>query len=149
MLSTEQKISLLSDTVLYPEAVALIRRLVRDEDYAPLPASQVAGLLNVTASASYSELYRFVVHQRDRNWPDSKSNIKALYTELEKYLTDMRKRRLKDEFHLVTDGLPVKEANLEADTVMARLTREYIQHLLAENGFLASTATAGRGQRNR
>src|SRR5947209_20199867 len=105
MLSTAQiqKISLLSDIVLYPEAVAFMQRLVRDEACSPLPASQVTGLLNIANGSKYSELYEFVKHQRDRNWPESKSDIKKLYTELEKMRTVMRNKRLKDEFHLVTD----------------------------------------------
>lgn len=36
-----QKIWLLSDTVLYPEAVSFIHKLVEDQECNPLPASQV------------------------------------------------------------------------------------------------------------
>ena len=38
-----QKIYLLSDTVLYSEAVSFIRKLVQEEGCAPLPTSQIAG----------------------------------------------------------------------------------------------------------
>ncbi|HYU72059.1 MAG TPA: hypothetical protein VEL31_05225, partial [Ktedonobacteraceae bacterium] len=71
-----QKLWLLSDTVLYPEAIAFIRRLVQDEECAPLPASQVMGLLNVTNIPRYSELDTFIKHQRDRDWTPSKLDIK-------------------------------------------------------------------------
>jgi hypothetical protein len=56
MLTASQieKIPLLSDTILYPEAVAFIRRMVRDEDCLPLPTSQVMGLLNVAKAFKYS-----------------------------------------------------------------------------------------------
>jgi hypothetical protein len=143
MLSTDklQKISLLSDTMLYPEAVAFIRQLVQEEECDPLPNSQVTGLLNVAASAKYSELYRFVLHQRDRNWPGSKSDIKKFYTALEKYLTTMHKKRIKDEFHLASEELSSRDASQEADELMARLAQEFIQHLVAENGLLAAAKT--------
>jgi hypothetical protein len=153
MLSKEQvsAIGLLSDTILYPEAVALIRQLVRDEECDPLPTSQVTGLLNVAASATYNQLYTFVVHQRDRNWPASKSDIPKFYIALEKYLTTMQKKRLKDEFHLLTEGLNTKDAKDESDDLMAQLARNFIQHLVAENGlFVAAQGDAkARARTNR
>ncbi len=142
-----QKIWSLSDTVLYPEAVAFIRRLVNEEECSPLPASQVAGLLNVARATSYSELARFVRHQRDRNWSESKKDIKTLYTELEKVFTSMKNKRLKDEFQLVRNGLPHKEANQEIDELMALLTRDFIQHLIVENALLVVERTAVRTRR--
>src|SRR5690348_6859041 len=92
-----QKIWLLSDTVLYTEAVAFIRRLVNQERYDPLPTSQVNGLLSIADSFKYSELYEFVVHQRDRDWPPSRRHIKTFYTALEQVLTEMRLKRLDRE----------------------------------------------------
>jgi len=134
-----QKIWLLSDTVLYAEAVSLIHRLVRDQDCDPLPASQVAGLLSIAEASKYDELHRFVVHQRDRNWPPSRSDIKKFYTALEEVLSGMQRRRLKDEFHLVGDGQgrSANDIRQESNALMALLAREFIQHLLAENGLLA------------
>ncbi len=135
-----QKIWLLSDIVLYPEAVSFMRKLVQDQECDPLPTSQVAGLLNVAESAQYDELYRFVVHQRDRNWPPSKRDIKTFYTALEEVLSLMQRKRLKDEFHLLVDerGRSVSDIRQETAALMALLAREYIQHLLAENGALAA-----------
>jgi hypothetical protein len=133
-----QKISLLADTVLYPEAVAFIRNLVKEEECDPLPPSQVTGLLNIAASSKYGELYTFVVHQRDRNWPQSRADIKKFYTALETYLTNMQKKRLKDEFRLVTDGLKTRDARQESEELMAALTHDFIQHFVAENSLLAA-----------
>lgn len=135
-----QKIWLLSDTVLYPEAVSFMRKLVQDQECDPLPASQVAGLLNVAESSKYDELYRFVVHQRDRDWPSSKRDIKTFYTALEQVLSLMQRKRLKDEFHLLADerGRSVSDIRQEINALMALLAREFIQHLLAENGALAA-----------
>jgi len=132
-----QKIWLLSDTVLYTEAVDFVQRLVRQGDD-PLPMSQVNGLLNITASKSYAELQRFVVHQRDRNWPFPKMNIKRFYTSLEAVLERMQRERLRNEFHLLRDvsGCSIEDIRQEIDALMALLAREFIQHVLAENGVL-------------
>src|SRR5579871_3272541 len=97
-----QKIWLLSDTVLYREAVDFVQNLVRRGDD-PLPMSQVNGLLNITESKSYAELLGFVAHQRDRDWPFPKMNIKRFYTSLEAALEKMRNERLRNEFHLLPD----------------------------------------------
>ena len=135
-----QKIWLLSDIVLYPEAVSFMRKLVQDQECDPLPTSQVAGLLNIAESAQYDELYRFLVHQRDRNWPPSKRDIKTFYTALEEVLSLMQRKRLKDEFHLLPDerGRSASDIRQETAALMALLAREFIQHLLAENGALAA-----------
>ena len=135
-----QKIWLLSDTVLYPEATAFIRKLVQEQGCDPLPTSQIAGLLSIAEATRYDELHRFVLHQRDRNWPPSKRDIKTFYTALEEILSVMQRKRLKDEFHLMPDiqGRSVSEARQELDELMARLAHEFIQHLIAENGVLAA-----------
>jgi len=136
-LAQLQKIGLLSDTVLYSEAVAFIRKLVQDRECNPLPNSQVGGLLSIAESSSYDDLYRFVVHQRERNWPPGKRDIKTFYTALEEVFETMRRRRLKDEFHLL-DGVSAGEVRQETGALMALLAREFIQHLIAENGLLAA-----------
>lgn len=140
-----QKIALLSDTVLYNDAVAFIRKLVQEQDCDPLPTSQVNGLFSIAESASYDELYRFVVHQRDRNWPPSKRDIKTFYTALEQELSLMYRKRLKDEFLLLTQQ-SAQELRKEANDLMALLAREYIQHLMAENGVLLAAADDKRKQ---
>jgi len=137
-----QKIWLLSDTVLYPEAVSFLDKLVRKQGCDPLPASQVAGLLSIADSHKYDELYRYVVHQRDRDWPPFRRDLKTFYTELEQVFSLMQRTRLKDEFHLLTagnagSGRSVSDIRQEADELMALLAHEFIQHLLAENGVLA------------
>src|SRR5258708_39643194 len=143
MLSKDQvaTIGLLSDTVLYPEAVTFMRQLVQVEDGDPPPTSQVAGLLNIASSATYDQLYTFIVHQRDRNWPASKSGIAKFYMALEKYLTVMQRKRLKDEFHLLTEGLNTRDAKQESDELMIRLAQNLIQHMVAENGLYIAVQT--------
>lgn len=132
-----QKIWLLSDTVLYPEAVAFLRKLVQEQECNPLPNSQVAGLLSIAEASQYDEIRRFIGHQRERNWPPGKRDIKTFYTALEEVLGTMQRKRLKDEFHLL-DGVSAEEVRQETDALMALLAREFIQHLIAENGLLAA-----------
>jgi hypothetical protein len=132
-----QKVWLLSDTVLYREAVAFMRSLVSEQECNPLPGSQVAGLLNIAEASSYDQLERFIYHQRDRDWPPSRRDIKTFYTALGEVLETMYKRRLKDEFHLL-DSVGAGEIKREAEALMVLLARDFIQHVVAENGRLAA-----------
>ncbi len=132
-----QTVWLLSDTVLYPEAVAFARRLVQKQDCDPLPNSQAAGLLNIAEANNYAALEKFVNHQRGRTWPPSKRDIQTFYTELANVFTTMKTRRLRGEFHLLPDVPGQKDKDQEAE-LMARLAREFIQHLVAENSVLAA-----------
>lgn len=126
----------MSDEVLYPEAVAFIHRLVDDEDCMPLPASQVAGLLNIANASSYSELNRFIRHQCERDWQASKKDIKTFYTELDKLFTSIKNKRVREDFHLAQSGTNTKEINREIDELMALVAHEFIQHLITENALL-------------
>jgi hypothetical protein len=139
-----KKIWLLSDTVLYPEAVDFMQRHVQQSE--PLPNSQVMGLFNAAASEQYPVLYRFVTHQRDRNWPYAKMHIKRFYTALEQTLLVMQRTRIRNEFRLLEDvpGRSVAETRQEQDTLMALLAREFIQHLLAENAVLLLRGDKGQ-----
>jgi hypothetical protein len=138
-LTQLQKIGLLSDTVLYPEGVTFMRRLVEKEGCNPLPTSQVNGLFSIAESSRYGELRHFVEHQRDRDWPPSKRDIKTFYTRLEQELTRLE-RRLAVEFGLTRDerGRPVSDAG--QNEMLALLAREFIQHIIAENGVIAAEA---------
>lgn len=140
-----QKVWLLSDTVLYGEAVAFIRKLVLDQECNPLPSSQVAGLLSIAETSSYDELKRFILHQLERDWPPGKRDIKIFYTALEGVLGTMHRKRLKDEFHLL-DGVSAGEIRRETDALMVLLAREFIQHVVAENGLLAAEMTDQRSR---
>jgi hypothetical protein len=131
-----QKISLLSDTLLYPEAVSFIHHLVDEKECEPLPTSQIMGLLNIAQGPSYDDITRFVSNQKGRNWPREKEDIKTFYTELERYLAKLRKR-LPDPFQLTTPQLTQREATQESRELMLQLAREFIQHLVAENVLLS------------
>jgi hypothetical protein len=140
-----RKVWLLSDTVLYDEAVAFMRDLVDKRKCNPLPSSQIAGLLNIAETASYGELADFIIHQRSRDWPPGARDIKAFYTALEETLREMRSSRLREEFHLL-DGVSPEKIQQETEALMALLAREFIQHLAAENGFLAVKIAEQRSQ---
>lgn len=137
------KLYYLSDEVLYPEAENFIQSFVKRDDGATLPASQVMGLLNIANASSYAELERFIRHQRERNWTMSKSYIKTFYDELEKVFATLRKRA-RDEFNLLQYAPGHQLAKQETDDIMIWLTREFIQHLIAENGLLASKKALAR-----
>ncbi len=137
----------LSDTVFYPEAVAFIHHLIYDEECMPLPATQIIGLLNIANVSSYAELERFIRHQRDRDWPTSKQDIKTLYTELDKLFTTIKNKRLRDEFHLVQGKQNSKETNQEIDELMILVAHDFVQHLVAENSLLAAQKADERSRR--
>lgn len=137
----------LSDNVLYPEAVAFMHRMVEEEGCSTLPASQVTGLLNIANAATYAALLQFIQHQRDRNWPESKKDIKTFYTELEKWFTTVKARRLRQEFHLVREEQDNRAMLREVDELMILLAHDFIQHLVAENGLLAVKRASMRAKR--
>lgn len=127
-----QKIELLSDTVLYPEAVAFVRRMTQKERCNPLPMTQANGLLNIALSSGFRAVQEFVTHQRTRNWPSSKRDIATFYTQLEREFTRLQ-QRLGPEFALTRDEHGHHISSEDEQEMLGMLAREYIQHLLAEN----------------
>ncbi len=138
-----------SDDTLYPQAVKLLHRLVDELECRPLPASQVTGLLNIANASSYAELNRFLRHQRERNWPESRKDIKIFYTELEEHLTTLRKKWLPERFPRPQAGKSTKEINQEADELMVLIAQDFIQHLIAENMVLIAVMKAERAGNSR
>ncbi len=132
----------LSDNELYSGAVKFLHRIVDEEECMPLPASQVAGLLNIANNSSYTELERFIRHQLGRNWSESKKDIQVFYTELEKEFAQMKKTLL-PTFH-VQEGKNAREAN---DELMALLACEFIQHLITENMLLLAALADKRAKK--
>lgn len=130
-----QKIWDLSDTIIYREAVEFIQRIVKQEGD-PLPATQIHGLLNIAGSANYAQLEAFIIHQRDRDWAPRQRHIGAFYEELQKFFTTLKTQRLRREFHLLDEQASAQEWLRQIDILMIYLAREFIQHLLAENGLL-------------
>jgi hypothetical protein len=139
----------MSDDMLYPEAVTFIQRLISEKGCSPLPTSQVMGLLNIANAANYSELMHFIRHQHERNWPDSKKDIKTFYSELDLWFVAMRNRLVRNEFRLLSKGLTPVAANREVDEIMATLAHEFVQHLVAENGVLSSQRADEQRSRRR
>lgn len=127
-----QKIELLSDTVLYPEAVAFVRRMTQKERCNPLPMTQANGLLNIALSSGFRAVQEFVTHQRTRNWLSSKRDISIFYTQLEREFTRLQ-QRLGPEFALTRDEHGHHISSEDEQEMLTRLARDYIQHLLAEN----------------
>jgi hypothetical protein len=126
----QEKIRLLSDTELYPQAVELMRGIAHE-----LPQKQINGLLTVSLANTYDQLQGFVDHQRDRKtWPSKERHIPAFYRELgqklkkiELYVPSIMKSRA---------GLPSRG---DVQTLKMLLAREFIQHVLAENAYMGAT----------
>ncbi len=135
-----------SDDTLYAEAVKLLHNLIDEKDCRPLPTSQVAGLLNIASASSYTELERFLRHQRDRNWPENRQDVKIFYTALGEKLALLKKNWLPERFHLTAAGKSVKELNKEKDDLMILVAREFIQHLTAENMVLIARSRVKRAE---
>jgi hypothetical protein len=136
MISNTQleKVYYLSDTVLYKEAVGLMRsQKDRDGKPQPLPTSQIKGLWNIASSSTYSMLVEFIVHQKLRDWQPSKRFLATFYTELERVFNQMRNQRLRTEFRLLNERDSSQGLVQQADELMILLAREFIQHLVTEN----------------
>nr|BBH94810.1 hypothetical protein KTA_30090 [Thermogemmatispora argillosa] len=135
MLSGQQirAIALLSDEVLYPEAIDFMRQLLEEEDCKPLSSSQINDLHSISLAHNYQALRDFITHQAERNWPASKRNIEIFYQNLKKYMDNMQKKRLKTEFHLLDDQGGIQAMRAQTEELMAQLMAEFIQHLVAEN----------------
>jgi hypothetical protein len=140
MISTSQqeKVYYLSDTVLYKEAIGLVRSLKdRDGRPQPLPSSQVKGLWNIAnASSTYSGLTEFIVHQKLRDWQPAKRFLGSFYTELERVFNQMRNQRLRSEFRILNEKDTSQSISQQADEIMILLAREFIQHLVTENALM-------------
>lgn len=121
-------VHLLSDTVLYREAVEFV------EQHAPLPdTSQLIGLL--TFARTWGELLKFIHHQASRDWGRSKEHYPLFYNDLKKYLSDSRtglRQRVKTEFQLIDGQLSKNDERQGMDDWAQTLSQEFIQHLVAE-----------------
>jgi hypothetical protein len=140
MIATAQleKVYYLSDTVLYKEAIGLVRSLKdRDGKPQPLPSSQVKGLWNIAKGVTtYSGLTDFIVHQKQRDWQPNKRFIGSFYTELERVFALMRNQRLRTEFRLLNERDTSQSISQQADEIMLLLACEFIQHLVTENALM-------------
>jgi len=122
---------LVSDTVLYPEAVTFMRDLNDEEPRAlPLPNSQLEKLFNLVKHSTYDKVNQYITNQINRNMH------KAFYEKLRKELATIERKRLQEEFQLVIPQATRQEENAARKELMLLLTREFIQHLIAENGML-------------
>jgi hypothetical protein len=126
-----KKIWLVSDTILYPEAVIFMRELVEHEEVKQLPKdAQMMGLLNIIKSSKYDDVLDYINHQIVRNVD------KVFYEKLLLALTTMQRKRMQEEFQLVIPQSTKQAENAEKKELMLLLAREFIQHIIAENDML-------------
>lgn len=139
-LTDEQlkKIWLVSDTVLYPEAVTFMHDLNEQTTALPLPTSQVKGLFNIIRSSTYDEVGKYIKHQIKRN-----VHI-GFYEKLDQKLASIERKRMQEEFQLIIPQATKREETAAKKELMLLLAREFIQHLIAENGMLGSKKRSER-----
>jgi hypothetical protein len=126
-----KKVWLVSDTVLYPEAVTFIRELVENEEVKHLPKNtQIMGLLNIIKSSTYDDVLRYINHQIERNID------RAFYEKLRQELNAIQRKRMQEEFQLVIPQPTKREEDAEKKELMLLLAREFIQHVIAEHGMV-------------
>ncbi len=119
-----QHIYLLSDSVLYGRALDFF-----EKEREPLSNAQINGLLNIAQASTYALIREFVKRQYERD--SQEKNVKIFYKDLELILKSLPILAQGEE--LLTEGLTSKEAEEESNMVNLLLTREFIQHLAAEN----------------
>jgi hypothetical protein len=122
---TWARIYLISDQVLYPEALEFINRHGTIEGQ-----KQLAGLLDY--AHNWDDLKRFVDNQRKRDWFGAKEHYKRFYQELDTYLRELQ-GRVKTTFNFVPEGLPRAKERAQTELYAQALAQEFIQHLAAEN----------------
>lgn len=131
----QERIRLLSDTELYPQAVEFMQKIG-----GVLPSSQINGLLNVTHANTYKQLEDFIKHQymrstwgfKDQHIPDFYRKLESKLKELDRLVTTITKERAE------------KPSREEQQTLKMLLAREFIQHVLAENAYKEVQRTAQR-----
>lgn len=126
----QEKIQLLSDTDLYPEAVEFMRSIGR-----PIPSTQINGLLNVSLANTYDELNKFVEGQCKRTtWRRDQQHVPDFYRKLLQKL-----KKIESSIIKIRQEKPSQE---DAQALKMLLAREFIQHLLAENAYMGTIRAA-------
>ncbi len=126
----QETIRILSDTELYPQAVEFMRGIAK-----ALPSTQINGLLNVSLANTYDRLKEFVEYQSERaTWKATEKHIPDFYKRLTRKFTELERYAL-----VAIADRPEKVSWEDKEAVKMELTREFIQHLLAENDFMIAT----------
>jgi hypothetical protein len=144
-----ERIRLMSDETLYREAIDLMHSIGTANS---LPSTQINGLLNVSLANTYDHLMEFVKHQRDRTTWNKRE---------QQYVPDFYQKLFNKLQSLVREHLPSitpqgKPSSEDVEGIKMLIAREFIQHLLAENSYMALQARyhtterkQGRPQGNR
>lgn len=124
-LEQTKKIRLLSDSVLYRDALDFIKTHGTIDGY-----KQMTSLTRYTQS--WDDLDRFVKHQQERDWPGRRAYYKEFYTVLLDYLKTLRKRVEMDWFPPPSEFTKAQKQDwLNEFSIL--VAREFTQHLAAEN----------------
>ncbi|VFU18279.1 hypothetical protein SCFA_4010003 [anaerobic digester metagenome] len=121
-----RQVQLLSDTVLYPDAVEFWK------DQLPPDNNQLTGLQYY--SQDINQLQSYVRHQKGRDW-GKKEHYKNFYVKLDKTI-DGLKKKAKQEFNLIPTGLTAAQEKKISDPIYSALVREFVQHLVAHGQYM-------------
>lgn len=141
------KIYLLSDTVLYQQAVTFMESFLNSTPNHTLPSTQMYGLLNATYDKTYTELEKFVNHQHsERTWTRGKEYVGEFYKKLHLQLQVVT--QYTQELIEINAS---STSTLEEDQVelKALLAREFIQHVVAENAHIEAQQKADKEEQQR
>lgn len=123
----EEKIQVLSDIELYPQAVEFMRGIARK-----LPPTQINGLLNVSLSDTYEHLKLFADVQYNRStWKLSERHIPEFYRRL-----TLKFKELEHYALTILSSRTEKASAADLAEMNMAIAREFIQHLLAENDYM-------------
>jgi hypothetical protein len=125
----QEKIRLLSDTELYPQAVEFMHGVARQ-----LPPTQINGLLNVSLANTYEELGSFIDYQGKRTtWRREDAHIPDFYKRLAQKL-----KQLEAYAMTIMKSRSGQSSQEDMQTLKMLLAREFIQHVLAENAYMGA-----------
>ncbi|GCE50155.1 hypothetical protein EI42_01891 [Thermosporothrix hazakensis] len=124
-----ERLYLLSDDVLYRDAVNFMHSIGEANS---LSGSQMNGLLNIALGNPYSELLKFLQHQQARTtWKKQEAHVPGFYRKLQIKLQRLTVDTISS---IAPEG---KLSPEEQEELKKLIAQEFIQHLLAENGYMA------------
>lgn len=134
-----QKIRLLSDEVLYHDAVSFAKEHVNSK----VSETQLRGLQNAVGAGDSAETFRYIDNRLERD--TTSDELREFYESLKNYLNGLPERV--EETQLVVRPEKMgrtqrKQVNEEIKRYTYLLAKEFIQHLVAQYNYQRSLSNA-------
>jgi hypothetical protein len=127
VLTLRRQVAIWSDQV--QKEAAKFADAHRDLFPRPITTAQLYGLLNIVRSAHrFSEIQRFIQHQREKAERAGRPDVRGYWTELEKKLTSLKNKA--KQLWQQTEGSNKPES---LDELYCQLSIEFVQHLIAHS----------------